>query len=169
MLPANAHPLSIPIRSTSLTGAGKYINLPMRPGDVIVVPGGGNVMVVGWVQTPGYFQVGSGLTVLGAIGAAGGPMYAANTKDNADAQKINDLYFSFMDETRANKLELTPIQAELDAIAGVVERKLERRRIGRWRRLSPWRKGVAIGGFTAGTFGLGFTLGGLVFARRRPR
>ena len=41
--------------------------------------------------------------------------------------------------------------------------------IGRWRRLSPWRKGVAIGGFTAGTFGLGFTLGGLVFARRRPR
>ncbi len=81
MMPANAHPLTIKIKSTSLTGAGKYINLPMRPGDVIVVPGGGNVMVVGWVQTPGYFQVGSGLTVLGAIGAAGGPMYAANTKD----------------------------------------------------------------------------------------
>jgi hypothetical protein len=39
--------------------------------------------------------------------------------------------------------------------------------IGRWRRLSPWRKGVAIGGFTAGTFGLGFTLGGLVFGRWR--
>ena len=81
MMQGNAHPLTIKIRSTSLTGAGKYINLPMRPGDVIVVPGGGNVMVVGWVQTPGYFQVGSGLTVLGAIGAAGGPMYAANTKD----------------------------------------------------------------------------------------
>ena len=30
-----------------------------------------------------------------------------------------------------------------------------------------WRKGVAIGGFTAGTFGLGFTLGGLVFGRWR--
>jgi protein involved in polysaccharide export with SLBB domain len=81
MVPSNAHPLSIKIKSTSLTGAGKYINMPMRPGDVIVVPGGGNVMVVGWVQTPGYFQVGSGLTVLGAIGAAGGPMYAADTKD----------------------------------------------------------------------------------------
>lgn len=81
MAAANAHPLSIKVRSTSLTGAGKYINLPVRPGDVIVVPGGGNVMVVGWVQTPGYFQVGSGLTVLGAIGAAGGPMYAANTSD----------------------------------------------------------------------------------------
>jgi protein involved in polysaccharide export with SLBB domain len=81
LAPSNAHPLSIKIKSTSLTGAGKYINLPMRPGDVVVVPGGGNVMVVGWVQTPGYFQVGSGLTVLGAIGAAGGPMFAANTKD----------------------------------------------------------------------------------------
>lgn len=81
MVAPNAHPLSIKVKSTSLTGAGKYINLPMRPGDVVVVPGGGNVMVVGWVETPGYFQVGSGLTVLGAIGAAGGPMYAADTKD----------------------------------------------------------------------------------------
>jgi protein involved in polysaccharide export with SLBB domain len=81
MLPTNARAVSIPVRSTTLTGAGRYVNLPVRPGDVIVVPGGGNVMVVGWVEQPGYFQVGSGLTVLGAIGAAGGPMYAADTKD----------------------------------------------------------------------------------------
>src|SRR5579864_1366811 len=74
MLPANARPISIPVRSKSLTGAGRYLNLPVRPGDVIVVPGGGDVMVVGWVQRPGYFKVGSGLTVMGAIGAAGGPM-----------------------------------------------------------------------------------------------
>lgn len=39
--------------------------------------------------------------------------------------------------------------------------------LGRWQRLSTWRKGLAIGGFTAGTFGLGFTLGGLVFGRWR--
>jgi hypothetical protein len=39
--------------------------------------------------------------------------------------------------------------------------------LGRWQRLSPWRKGLAIGGFTFGTFGLGFTLGGLVFGRWR--
>jgi protein involved in polysaccharide export with SLBB domain len=81
LLPPNAHPLTIKIHSTSLSGAGKYINMPLRPGDVIVVPGGGNVMVVGWVQTPGYFSVGSGLTAMGAIGAAGGPMYAADTSD----------------------------------------------------------------------------------------
>ena len=81
MLPSNARPISISLRSTSLTGAGKYLNLPARPGDVIVVPGGGDVMVVGWVQRPGYFAVGSGLTVMGAIGAAGGPMYAANADE----------------------------------------------------------------------------------------
>ena len=39
--------------------------------------------------------------------------------------------------------------------------------LSRWQRLSAWRKGLAIGGFTAGTFGLGFTLGGLVFGRWR--
>src|SRR3954451_13136282 len=39
--------------------------------------------------------------------------------------------------------------------------------LGRWQRLSTWRKGVAIGGFAVGTFGLGFTLGGLIFGRWR--
>jgi hypothetical protein len=43
----------------------------------------------------------------------------------------------------------------------------EEEALGRWKRLSAWRKAVAIGGFTVGTFGLGFTLGGLVFGRWR--
>jgi hypothetical protein len=41
--------------------------------------------------------------------------------------------------------------------------------LGRWQRLSAWRKAVALGGFAVGTFGLGFTLGGLIFGRWRPR
>ena len=76
-----SHAIRIPLRSNSLTTSGGYLNLPVRPGDVLVVPGGGQVMVVGWVQTPGHFGVGSGLTVLGAIGAAGGPMFAADTSE----------------------------------------------------------------------------------------
>jgi len=76
----SASAISISLHSTSLSGNSKYMSLPARPGDVVVVPGGGQVMVVGWVQNPGHFQVGSGLTVLGAIGEAGGPMYAADTK-----------------------------------------------------------------------------------------
>ena len=60
--------------------------------------------------------------------------------------------------------------------AGAAERKKRRgeplsrdeeEALGRWARLSTWRKAVAIGGFAVGTFGLGFTLGGLVFGRRR--
>ena len=43
----------------------------------------------------------------------------------------------------------------------------EREALGRWQRLSTWRKGVAIGGFSLGTFGLGLTLGGLIFGRWR--
>jgi hypothetical protein len=37
----------------------------------------------------------------------------------------------------------------------------------RWGRLSSWRKAVAVGAFAVGTFGLGFTLGGIVFGRGR--
>ena len=43
----------------------------------------------------------------------------------------------------------------------------EQEALGRWRRLSRWRKTFAIGAFAVGTFGLGFTLGGLVFGRWR--
>ena len=39
--------------------------------------------------------------------------------------------------------------------------------IGRWKRLSFRRKLVAIGAFALGTFGLGFTVGGLIFGRWR--
>jgi len=45
----------------------------------------------------------------------------------------------------------------------------EQEAIGRWERLSPWRKSLAVGGFALGTFGLGFTVGGLVFGRWKPR
>jgi hypothetical protein len=39
--------------------------------------------------------------------------------------------------------------------------------LGRWQRLSRWRKAVALGAFSVGTFGLGLTLGGLIFGRWR--
>ncbi len=43
----------------------------------------------------------------------------------------------------------------------------EREALGRWERMSTPRKAFAVGGFAVGTFGLGFTLGGLVFRRWR--
>ena len=39
--------------------------------------------------------------------------------------------------------------------------------LGHWQRLSNWRKVIAVGAFALGTFGLGFTIGGIVFGRRR--
>jgi hypothetical protein len=39
--------------------------------------------------------------------------------------------------------------------------------LGRWNRLSIGRKAIAVGAFALGTFGLGFTLGGLIFGRWR--
>jgi hypothetical protein len=60
--------------------------------------------------------------------------------------------------------------------AGAAERKKRRGEqlspeeqevLGRWNRLSTWRKTLAVGAFAVGTFGLGFTLGGLIFGRWR--
>ena len=75
---SNGPAVVIPLKSDAFQGSLSYTNMPVEPGDIIVVPGGGNVMVTGWVQRPGFFSVGSGLTVLGAVGSAGGAMYAAD-------------------------------------------------------------------------------------------
>ena len=56
------------------------LNMPARPGDVLIVPAGGTVMVVGWVRTPGQYAVTRGLTVLGAVNAAGGALFSYNVE-----------------------------------------------------------------------------------------
>src|SRR5512146_1980808 len=43
------------------------LNLPIRPGDVIVVPIAGEVMVQGWVNNPGAFKITPDMTILGAV------------------------------------------------------------------------------------------------------
>jgi hypothetical protein len=43
----------------------------------------------------------------------------------------------------------------------------EKEALGHWQRLSLWRKLIAVGAFALGTFGLGFTIGGLIFGRWR--
>ena len=43
----------------------------------------------------------------------------------------------------------------------------EKEVLGRWQRLSTARKALALGAFAVGTFGLGLTLGGLIFGRWR--
>ena len=74
--------------------------------------------------------------------------------------------------SRAGRLRVTGLAAPEQA--GFPEQRRgepltaeEREALGRWQRLSTWRKGIAIGGFSLGTFGLGLTLGGLIFGRWR--
>lgn len=56
------------------------LDIPARPGDVVLVPAAGQVGVYGWVQKPGSFDVTAGMTVLGAVTAAGGAIYSPNAE-----------------------------------------------------------------------------------------
>lgn len=73
-------PLTISLNNMT-TGAGqRYLTLPVRPGDVILVPAGGEVLVDGWVDRPGSYKITPRLTVLGAVSAAGGLKFAADPR-----------------------------------------------------------------------------------------
>src|SRR5216683_1846058 len=72
---AQAHPITI-----SLGDADAPLAIPARPGDVIIVPAAGEVMVQGWVQNPGAFRITPGMTVLGAVTAAGGQLFSSSAE-----------------------------------------------------------------------------------------
>lgn len=72
-------PIVIDFEQLSFSGHQQYLSLQVRPGDVIMVPGGGQVLVEGWVEKPGAYAVTPGLTVAGAVVAAGGQLYPADT------------------------------------------------------------------------------------------
>lgn len=72
---ASVVPLVIDLSNPTMTGC---LNLPARPGDIILVPAAGQVGVYGWVSHPGSFDVTAGMTVLGAVTAAGGAMFSSN-------------------------------------------------------------------------------------------
>ena len=64
--------------------------LPARPGDLLIVPAAGQVMVDGWVKTPGAYQISNGMTTLGAVSAAGGAMFSSTVvllRTNPDKTK----------------------------------------------------------------------------------
>ena len=74
---ANVEPIIIDLSKPEMAGC---LDTPARPGDVIVVPPAGQVGVYGWVAKPGSFNITPGLTVLGAITAAGGAMFSSNVE-----------------------------------------------------------------------------------------
>lgn len=63
------------------TSGGIPLEIPVRGGDMIVVPEGGNVLVEGEVSKIGSVELGQQMTLLGALAAAGGITYSANVEE----------------------------------------------------------------------------------------
>ncbi len=74
----NVDPIVLNLDSINRSGSEMYLSIPARPGDIIMVPGGGDVLVQGWVEKPGAYKISSGLTILGAVAAAGGAVFPAD-------------------------------------------------------------------------------------------
>jgi polysaccharide biosynthesis/export protein len=74
----NVEPIVINLDSIHRANDERFLQMPARAGDIIMVPGGGEVLVQGWVEKPGSYKITPGLTVLGAVAAAGGAMYPAD-------------------------------------------------------------------------------------------
>ena len=72
-------PILIDVKELSYGGHQIYLSLPVRPGDTIMVPGGAQVLVEGWVDKPGAYKMTPGLTVSSAVAAAGGALFAGDT------------------------------------------------------------------------------------------
>jgi len=71
-------PIVIDLNRLARESNQRYLALPIREGDVIIVPGSGEVLVEGWVEKPGSYKITPGLTLLGALAAAGGATFAAD-------------------------------------------------------------------------------------------
>jgi polysaccharide export outer membrane protein len=100
-------PILIDVKQLSFGGNQQYLSLPVRPGDVIMVPSGGQVLVEGWVEKPGAYGLSPGLTVAGVVVQAGGPLYPAevNTVKVIRAEKGGTKSFLYADLEKIKKGE----------------------------------------------------------------
>jgi protein involved in polysaccharide export with SLBB domain len=62
----------------STAGPERYMEMPVRPGDVLFIPAAGSVSVQGWVDKPGLFPITPGMTALGSVAAAGGAIFTSS-------------------------------------------------------------------------------------------
>jgi len=72
-------PIVLDLSNATRGGSQLALALPVRPGDLILVPGNGEVLVEGWVKKPGSYKITARMTVIGAVAAAEGPIFAADT------------------------------------------------------------------------------------------
>lgn len=63
------------------TAGGIPVEVPIRAGDMIIVPESGKVTVEGEVQKTGSYELGQQMSMLGALAAAGGLTYGAKVDE----------------------------------------------------------------------------------------
>lgn len=67
----------IPLDQLYGTTGGIPLQIPVRAGDMIVIPEGGKVSIEGEVEKPGQYELTQQMTLLGALNAAGSITYSA--------------------------------------------------------------------------------------------
>jgi polysaccharide biosynthesis/export protein len=104
-------PIVIDVKQLSTGGNQQYLYLQIRPGDVIMVPGGGQVLVEGWVEKPGAYKLSQGITVAGVVAEAGGPLFPAdvNTVRVIRADKDGNRNFITVDLEKIKRGETTDV------------------------------------------------------------
>ncbi len=113
-------PIVINLQNLSQGGSQIYLTLPVRPGDVLMVPPGGEVLVEGWVEKPGSYKITPGLTLLGTVAAAGGPHFAADSsaveliRTKKDGGKVS--FVADLDKIKSGEMQDIAVQ-EGDIIA----------------------------------------------------
>jgi protein involved in polysaccharide export with SLBB domain len=109
------HPIEIGLGNLSRGGDPAALMLPARPGDMLVVPDAGEVVVQGWVEKPGSYKITPGLTVAGAVGAAGGALFASDERavtimrNSGSGKKI--FITADLDKIDAGQAADVPVQA----------------------------------------------------------
>lgn len=108
-----ADPIVIDLERMNRKSARFALAVPVRPGDTIMALGGGQVFVQGWVETPGAQPMARGLTLLGAIAAAGGTSYPAQKstvqvlrEQNGSDRLVKTVNLEDIEEGRAEDIRL---------------------------------------------------------------
>ena len=123
-------PIMLDMKELGQAAESTFFSLPVRAGDVVMVPGAGEFIVGGWVEKPGNYPLKTTLTLRGAIATGGGLSFPADTKriqihrltangstenhevDYAaiDAQRISDVFIHDGDvvDVKASTLKLIP-------------------------------------------------------------
>jgi protein involved in polysaccharide export with SLBB domain len=123
-------PIMLDMKELGQAAESTFFSLPVRPGDVVMVPGAGEFIVGGWVEKPGNYPLKTTLTLRGAIATSGGLSFPADKSQihihrltangdteshdvdfaAIDAQRVSDVFIHDGDviDVGASKVKLVP-------------------------------------------------------------